>query len=210
MPNLLAAYALTGCDTVSSFAGIGKTSVLKKLEAFTDTLLLGDPSASMDEVITSYLKYVATFYGQVFQGSLDTMRRYIFTRIIGGKRHLPPKFSSLPPRLAACRPHYERAHYQTTLWMAAGMPTPPTLDPLKHGWIKKYSTLQPAYLIDEQSLAPDEVLNLISCGCKSNCKSALCSCTKSALVCTDFCKWRSGVGCENPMKAMSQEDDTDD
>ena len=146
--------------------------------------------ASMDDVIASCLKYVATLYGQVFQGSLDTMRRDIFTRKIGGKRHLPPKLSSLPPTMAAFRPHCELAHYQTTLRMAAGMPAPPTLDPLKNGWMKKYSTLQPVYLIDEQSVAPDEVLNIISCGGKSDCKSALCSCTKSAQACTDFCKCR--------------------
>ena len=137
MPNLLAAHALTGSTTVSCFASIGKTNVLKKLEAFTDTLLFGEPSASMDEVIASCLKYVATLYGQVFQGSLDTMRRDIFPRKIGGKCHLPPKLSSLPPTMAAFRPHCECAHYQTTLWMAASMPAPPTLDPLKNGWMKK-------------------------------------------------------------------------
>ena len=30
MPNILATHALTGCDTVSCFAGIGKTTALKK------------------------------------------------------------------------------------------------------------------------------------------------------------------------------------
>ena len=33
LPNSLTAHALTGCDTVSCLSGIGKTSVIKKLEA---------------------------------------------------------------------------------------------------------------------------------------------------------------------------------
>ena len=63
MPNILAAHALTGCDTVSSLAGIGKTAVLKKLETFKEILKLGEPSDSLDEVVDSCLKYVATLYG---------------------------------------------------------------------------------------------------------------------------------------------------
>ena len=45
------------------------------------------------------------------------------------------------------------------------------------GWMKKDSAVQPVHLVDEQSIALDEVLNLISCVCKWGCKSALCSCT---------------------------------
>jgi hypothetical protein len=115
MPNLLGAHSLTGCDTVSCFTGIGKTTVLKKLETFTESLQLGDPSTSLDEITASCLEYVATLYGREFEGSLNTMRADIFTRKIGGKRHVPPKLSSLPPTMAAFRPHCERAHYQTTL-----------------------------------------------------------------------------------------------
>ena len=33
MPNILAAHALAGCDTVPCLSGIGRTSVIKKLEA---------------------------------------------------------------------------------------------------------------------------------------------------------------------------------
>ena len=40
IPNLLGAHALSGCDTVSSFAGIGKATVLKRLMTFTDNLCL--------------------------------------------------------------------------------------------------------------------------------------------------------------------------
>ena len=63
-PNLLGAHALSGCDSVSSFVGIGKVTVLKKLMRFTDSLSLSDPSASLDQVIDSSVKFVATLYGK--------------------------------------------------------------------------------------------------------------------------------------------------
>ena len=200
MPNILAAHALTGCDTVSSLAGIGKPTVLKKLETFRETLKLGEPSDSLDEVVDSCLKYVATLYEQKYGEPLDTMRSVIFTRKTGGKRHVAPKLSSLPPTTAAFKLHCARAHYQTMLWKSAGVPSPSHLHPQEFGWEKKSSLLQPVYRTKGQLIAPMEVLSLISCGCKTGCKSAHCSCAKVTLACTKFCACRGEQGCENPTK----------
>ena len=38
MPNLLAAYALSSCDAVSNYFGIGKSTAQKCLNAFPDSL----------------------------------------------------------------------------------------------------------------------------------------------------------------------------
>ena len=57
MPNLLAAHVLTGCDTVSSFAGIGKVTVLKKLNVFTDELKLGQLSMPFQEIFKPCLQF---------------------------------------------------------------------------------------------------------------------------------------------------------
>ena len=57
MANLLAAHALTGCDTVYSFSGIGKTTVLKKLEVFSDELKLGKMSIPFQEISESRLQF---------------------------------------------------------------------------------------------------------------------------------------------------------
>ena len=47
MPNMLAAHALTGCDTVSSYYGIWKGKALKILKMVNILSLLGDTSISM-------------------------------------------------------------------------------------------------------------------------------------------------------------------
>ncbi len=91
------------------------------------------------------------------------------------------------------------------------MSAPPALDPLKYGWEKKASMIRPVYLEGEQRVVPEEVMNMVSCGCKTSCKSMICSCNKYSLACTEFCKCKGEVACENPLKVSSHEvDDTSD
>ena len=113
IPNLFGEYALSGCDTVSSMAGISKATVFKKLTAFIDTLALGDLSASLDEVTDSCLRFVVSLYGKDQESSLNNMRANIFKKKIAGQHLIPPKLSSLPPTMAAFKLHCQRAHFQT-------------------------------------------------------------------------------------------------
>ena len=62
LPNRLAAHALTGCDSMSSFSGIGKATALKILEKFDDIIKLGNPSICLDEVVGYCLRYVNLLY----------------------------------------------------------------------------------------------------------------------------------------------------
>ena len=63
-------------------------------------------------VTESCMRFVASLYGHAQGNSLDAMRAEIFTRKITGKRHVAPKLKSLPPTMAAFRPHCARANYQ--------------------------------------------------------------------------------------------------
>ena len=57
MANLLAAHALTGCDTVYSFSEIGKMTVFKKLEVFSDELKLGKMSVPFQKISELCLQF---------------------------------------------------------------------------------------------------------------------------------------------------------
>ena len=209
MPNLLAAHALTGCDTVSSFSGIGKASTLKTLPKFTGQLKLGNLTASTEEVTDSCLEFVCLLYGEETTISLNTVRANCFKKRISGKRHLPPKLSSLPPTMAPFRVHCQRANYQVALWEAADDPTPPCLDPLDYGFQLKQSTLCPTFGLESQLPAPDEVLNLVSCSCKTGCISTQCTCTKMSLTCTVFCKCQGSIECYNPATVSTNSSEQD-
>ena len=51
--HLLSAHALTGCDTVASYFGIGKTKVVKALEAGHRLSHLGNLMASLEDVFVN-------------------------------------------------------------------------------------------------------------------------------------------------------------
>ena len=133
MHNLLAAHALRGCNTVSSFAGIRKSSVLKKLASYGDELVLSDPSASLNDVTAFCLKFGTALYGQSFPRTVHEMRKDIFTKNIVAKRHLPPKLCSLPPTMAVFEQHCARAPLQVSIRKAARSSASPNLHPLNHG-----------------------------------------------------------------------------
>ena len=59
IPNLLTAHALSGYDTVASYFGIGKGTVLKTLVACPDSLtMLGCLDAQLCDVIDQSTKFV--------------------------------------------------------------------------------------------------------------------------------------------------------
>ena len=205
IPNILGAHALTGCDTVSSFSGIGKVTVFKKINVYTGKLSLGDLFTPIDDIIHSASKFTATLYGHSSESSITDMHAAIFTRKLAGKRNVPPLLSSLPPTLAAFRPHCMRAHLQTAIWKAADKPAPPDLNPLHHGWQKCGYYLQPTYTEPEQPAGPDEVLNLVRCGCNTGCSTRFCTCAKNSIPCTLFCKCKSQ--CQNPTRATESDDE---
>ena len=199
MPNIIAAHALTGCDTVSSFARISKTPVLKKLHTHTPTLRLGDLSSTQHDITESCTQFVCVMYNQEQGATLSEMRASIFTKRLAGKRHIPPKMFSLPPTRAGFLPHCQRAHYQAAIWKAAGMPSPPPgLNPLDCGWYEQGTILQPVHGLSGELLAPKQVLDLVSCSCKKGCTTHHCTCKKLMLPCTLFCKCKGHASCLNP------------
>ena len=64
-------------------------------------------------------------------------------------------------------------------------------------------------------VAPDSVLEIVNCSCKTGCKSNRCSCKKSNLSCTDLCECSDS--CKNKDTSESNDclidfhdEDTDD
>ncbi len=72
VPQLIAEHAVSGCDTVGCYHGIGKTKVVKALSAGIALNHLGDPKASLDDVMKESAHFIGTCYGQKCDPS-DTM-----------------------------------------------------------------------------------------------------------------------------------------
>ena len=64
VPQLIVAHAVSGCDTVGSYNGIGKSKVVKALSVGIELNHLGDPKASLDDIVKESTHFIGACYGQ--------------------------------------------------------------------------------------------------------------------------------------------------
>ena len=130
---------MTGCDTVASYFGIGKTKVVKVLEAGNRLNHLGNPSANLEDVLCESTAFVAACYGQKCEAreTMTDVRYKVWVSKAGRKSAcLLPKLKAIPPTLEAFKENTKRAHFQACIWKAALDKESPNFDPLKFGWVK--------------------------------------------------------------------------
>lgn len=183
---LPAFHSITGCDSVSSFSGIGKRTafnVLKqKKEQLLDLLDFGD-SPVLDvqsEYTQACILFVCSLYNKCGDRyDIDTIRYKCFTQ----KNKSPEK---LPPTLDALVHHLKRACYQAFIWKNACQPKLSLPSPVDNGWCLDDGNFTPKYMSSQP--VPKSTIELICCKCKKGCKTAACSCRRSSLVCTDVCQ----------------------
>ena len=133
--HLLAAHALTGCDTVSYMFGLGKLTMLKTLNKHHPLQLMGQRDSDMDGVITEASKFITACYGCKPQHNMSDTRYAVWKhRLANVKASAAPLLKSLPPTTEAFSEHVHRAHYQAFVWMSAAFPDPPDMDPTDYGW----------------------------------------------------------------------------
>ncbi|MEL7308361.1 MAG: hypothetical protein AAGK05_11175 [Pseudomonadota bacterium] len=189
IPELLAAHALTGCDTVACFYGIGKTTVLKVLQSGLSLSLLGHVDASFSSVLKQATDFLIACYGLKSCSTMSQARLRAWATKTGKGYTSTPRLCSLPPTSEAFEQNVKRAHYQTAVWLS--IEDLPTLNVEEFGWKKDATnkTLLPTALPITVNSAPDSVLRLIRCGCESDssCSSSRCGCRGSSLPCTIFC-----------------------
>ena len=97
------------------------------------------------------------------------------------------------PTIDAIQQHLKRVYLQVQDWLHGDQVT---MDPSEWGWMrKKDDTLVPVQMT--QKPAPDDILELIFCGCAGNCDRMSCSCRKHGLPCNVACKNCEGSSCTN-------------
>ena len=111
-----------------------------------------------------------------------------------------PQCYQLPPTKDALEKHVQRACYQAAIWRRALMCKPEVPSPHNHGWCLHDGELHIDWM--SQLPAPREILELVSCRCKSeqSCSTGRCSCMRNGLPCTDWC---GCIDCANPNKSAS-------
>ena len=177
-------HALTGCDTVSSFAGHGKTSAWKVwavLPELTEALqnVCSAPSVIPEETKQVIERFVILLYDRTSTcDKVDQARKKLFAK--------KSNVQLIPPTKAALEEHLKRAVYQGGhVWGQLSNPYPKLPSPINWGWTTNEDGFYEPYWTPLPQAA-ERCYKLISCKCKKGC-SGRRKCTKSGLKCTALC-----------------------
>ena len=133
--GILPVHALSGSDTVASYFGIGKATVLKTLRSGHSLNLLGAPGHSMEYVIQQATSFISACYGQTNCSTTSETRLKVWLSKTG-KGSSTPNLCTLPPKTEAFKENVKRAHNQALAWQSLEAQNPPELESTEYGWVK--------------------------------------------------------------------------
>lgn len=203
--NILFLHAFTGCDTTSAMYNVGKTKFMKKLNKNDELVKAAKlfKNKNLEQNVISEAGeqlFIALYGGSNTEASIDSLR---FKCFLKSSNKTKLNLSGLPPTKAAARQHSYRTYHQVQAWLGE------YLDPEEWGWKRSVSGLHP--IRTTLTAAPETLLKLISCKCKTKCGAA-CGCRKAGLKCTIICCNCSGQTCDNRRELLDtlDEDEIDD
>ena len=79
--NLLCAHAISGCDTVACYLGIGKGRVIKHLKEGCDLSAIGNVDAPLQHVIDQANCFISACYGMKDSTDMSHTRPFIFSKL---------------------------------------------------------------------------------------------------------------------------------
>lgn len=199
--SLLAAHALSGCDTVPQMFGFAKKKVLNLLKSERGSeICLGlkdlgniDVQIPWSTIEESGINFVRALFGQKETKSLSDIRyEKWMEKVKNEAMDSPSKLRYLPPTKDALGLNIKRAHFQCSIWKNVTLENAAQLRPEDFGWTKDTvnECLDPTPLPQDRAVAPDCLLSVTFCGCCSAnpCSTQRCSCKKAQLQCTVLCK----------------------
>ena len=132
-------------------------------------------------------QFVCNLYGSPELQTVNSVRVSMFSKAKAGMELLPSSRDALEL-------HVQRANYQAKIWLMSEMETVDVTLP-SDAWKKKSGCLKPQWT--RLPPVPLSCLELVTCGCKTRCKTARCKCFKINPKCTNACGCDSD-GCCNP------------
>lgn len=202
--SILFLHAFSGGDTTSASyrkAKIKSVNLFRKhpaeLQGIAD--VFNSPSSSHEAVAEAGNRMFLKLYGApAKQTSLNLYRYHLFTQAVS---NVKPDIAALLPTEGAAKQHSYRVYHQVQLWMGN------QLSPESWGWKQENNRLIP--VTTEDLFAPDEILNLIFCKCKTGC-GPRCGCRKAALRCTNICHSCHGECLNATQIIIDEEEDQED
>ena len=113
----------------------------------------------------------------------------------------------LPPTREAFRQKVFRSHYTALQWKLSHLPTQNLPDPNEYGWSWNDESSTYVPIMTTLPPAPESIISLSLCRCKTNCESLRYVCRKNGLSCSEMCFCEN---CENEDNASLSEFDSED
>ena len=197
--NLLFLHAFLGCDTTSKPFGLGKglsIALYKRNPTFrncADVFNSEPGTVTREDIVTAGETAMLCLYNaKDHTGGINRLRKITFLeKVATNTAVINPQL--LPPTQDACQFHSLRVYYQILEWknITEGVNVE------DYGWRSRNGVLEPRK--SDRAPAPQKVLKVIRCGCKTGCKTAVCGCRKLGLECSVVCKICRG-DCMNTQK----------
>lgn len=145
-------------------------------------------------------KLLLKVYGGKEESTLDQLRiKRFYQKISTSMKYVQPE--CLNPTSAAASYHSLCVYHQVQIWKGQ------ELDPTQWGWHVKNRKLMPVYTSKDP--APSNLLKIIKCGCKTDCRKRTCTCHKYGLNRSLLCGECRGVSCLNCQDHKDIDDDND-
>lgn len=179
--------------------------MLKKVKAnsaynkeVSSYFLTNSPMPSKEMLASQGEEVIAGLFGAQPCEGLDILRfRKCVTKTSRVEKQV--QVCSLPPTYAAAIYHIYRVYHQVQQWIGNN------LEPKHWGWKLENGILVPTKT--HLPPAPEELLNIIRCNCKSSCESKRCNCKRHGIVCSMSCGECRGTSCSNSIDGDINFDD---
>ncbi|VDI77900.1 Hypothetical predicted protein [Mytilus galloprovincialis] len=163
---------------------IAKTAVESSISH--PTILL---ESLVEDVKNAGEKVITFLYGGVPHEGLDILRYKKFAnRVLTCKEVI--QIHTLPPTTETATYHSLRTYFQVQTWIGGE-----EIDPCDFGWLIVNGKLMP--IKTKRQPAPQRLLSIIRCNCKTNCDTRRCTCRKHGLECNISCGECRGQSCMN-------------
>jgi len=190
---IIGLHCFTGCDSVSSFYGKGKTKAIKLLtqnKSFSHACqMLGESFSVTDELVSLLEDFVCKLYSQQEYSHVNDARYSMFSMATRNE-------SVMPPNRDALIKHVQRANFQAAVCKRSFDNHPDIPSPAGHGWKLIDGSLSINWM--EMQPAQQSILELSRCTCKkSKCKASDADdqcCVSLGLCCTELCECKN---CDN-------------
>ena len=121
IPSIMVAHALSGCDTVAPYHGIGKLGKLRNI------------SGTIEHAIEQATLFISNCYGFKSTSMTDCRIQSWIQKTSKARKKAPP-WKALPSMHKAFIENVKWAHFQAIIWYSTMEASPPDIDPTAYGW----------------------------------------------------------------------------